>query len=141
MAEPATTLMKLRRRIAFPEAGTTPRKETITAGIGDRRNGVRGVKLQGNNREPSMSALGHKRTSAHIRVMSALPPKADIAERDRHVCFVPKADITLSELGAIFAGDFVQLLLASLHWRYAGSRSYFAEKTFQPGRCNGPEQN
>jgi len=25
--------------------------------------------------------------------MSALPPKADIAERDRHVRFVPKADI------------------------------------------------
>jgi hypothetical protein len=25
--------------------------------------------------------------------MSALPPKADIVERDRHVCFVPKADI------------------------------------------------
>jgi hypothetical protein len=26
-------------------------------------------------------------------VMSGLPPKADIAERDRHVRFVPKADI------------------------------------------------
>jgi hypothetical protein len=25
--------------------------------------------------------------------MSALPPKADIVERDRHVSFVPKADI------------------------------------------------
>ena len=25
-----------------------------------------------------MSALGQKRTSAHVRVMSALPPKADI---------------------------------------------------------------
>src|SRR5215472_283123 len=25
-----------------------------------------------------MSALGHKRTSGHVRVMSALPPKADI---------------------------------------------------------------
>ena len=25
--------------------------------------------------------------------MSALPPKADIVERDRHVRFVPKADI------------------------------------------------
>jgi hypothetical protein len=24
--------------------------------------------------------------------MSALPPKADIVKRDRHVCFVPKAD-------------------------------------------------
>jgi len=26
--------------------------------------------------------------------MSALPPKADIAEGDRHVRFVPKADIS-----------------------------------------------
>jgi hypothetical protein len=27
--------------------------------------------------------------------MSVLPPKADIVERDRHVRFVPKADIPL----------------------------------------------
>src|SRR5215472_9868985 len=31
--------------------------------------------------------------SAHVRVMSALPPKADITERDWNVRFVPKADI------------------------------------------------
>jgi hypothetical protein len=29
-----------------------------------------------------MSASGHKRTSKHIRAMSALPPIADIPERD-----------------------------------------------------------
>jgi len=29
----------------------------------------------------------------HVRVMSALPPKADIAESDWHVRFVPKADM------------------------------------------------
>jgi hypothetical protein len=40
-----------------------------------------------------MSALGQKQTSAHVRVMSALPPKADIAEHRRHVRFVPQADI------------------------------------------------
>ena len=40
-----------------------------------------------------MSALGHKRTLGHLRLMSALPPKADIAERHRDVRFVPKADI------------------------------------------------
>jgi hypothetical protein len=28
-----------------------------------------------------MSALGHKRTLAHVRIMSALPPKADIAPK------------------------------------------------------------
>ena len=43
-----------------------------------------------------MSALDHKRTSQDVRVMSALPPKADIAERDYHVRFVPQADITAS---------------------------------------------
>jgi hypothetical protein len=30
--------------------------------------------------------------------MSALPPKADIAESNRHVCFVPKADSAVSRL-------------------------------------------
>jgi len=30
--------------------------------------------------------------------MSALPPKADIAERDHHVRFVPKADISTAKL-------------------------------------------
>jgi hypothetical protein len=45
----------------------------------------------GRKGEP-MSALGHKRTLQCILVMSALPPKADIVERDRPVRFVPKAD-------------------------------------------------
>ena len=40
-----------------------------------------------------MSALGQKLTSVRVHRMSALPPKADIAERDRHVRFVPIADI------------------------------------------------
>jgi hypothetical protein len=54
-----------------------------------------------------MSALGQKRTSkrysdaerpgkrraGRLRPMSALPPKADIAERDGNVRFVPLADI------------------------------------------------
>jgi len=43
-------------------------------------------------KQHSMSALGQKQTLAHVRVMSALPPKADI---DQHACdvrFVPKAD-------------------------------------------------
>jgi len=33
--------------------------------------------------------LGQKRTSRQVRVMSALPPKADIGECDWHVRFVP----------------------------------------------------
>jgi len=40
-----------------------------------------------------MSALGHKRTSEVVCVMSALPPKADIADRDYHVRFVQKTDL------------------------------------------------
>src|SRR5262249_31968829 len=34
-----------------------------------------------------------KRTLRGVSPMSALPPKVDIAERNCHVCFVPKADI------------------------------------------------
>jgi hypothetical protein len=39
-----------------------------------------------------MSAMGHKRTFAVQKVMSALPPKADIDRRFWNVRFVPKAD-------------------------------------------------
>ena len=39
-----------------------------------------------------MSPLGQCRPAAR-QTMSALPPKADIADRDRHVRFVLKADI------------------------------------------------
>jgi len=38
---------------------------------------------------PPMSALGQKQTLQSVRPMSALPPKADIAESDWHVRFVP----------------------------------------------------
>jgi hypothetical protein len=47
-----------------------------------------------------MYALGHKRTSANVPSMSALSPKADIAERGRHVRFVPIADIGQNSFGA-----------------------------------------
>src|SRR5262249_37087025 len=40
----------------------------------------------------SMSALGQKRTSQHVRSISALPPKADIGTQSWNVRFVPKAD-------------------------------------------------
>src|SRR5215469_15701151 len=39
-----------------------------------------------------MSALGQKQTSRHLQLMSALPPKADVAKLRCHVRFVPKAD-------------------------------------------------
>jgi hypothetical protein len=40
-----------------------------------------------------MSALGHKRTFAPQKAMSALPPKADMCGATRDVRFGPKADI------------------------------------------------
>jgi hypothetical protein len=49
-----------------------------------------------------MSALGQKRTSKPVRVMSALPPKADIVERDRHVRFV---QILLQKAVEAFSGQ------------------------------------
>ena len=36
----------------------------------------------------AMSALGQKRTLGHLRLMSALPPKADIGTQSRNVRFV-----------------------------------------------------
>jgi hypothetical protein len=40
-----------------------------------------------------MSALGQKRTLRLVSLMSALPPKADIAGRQLDVRFVPEADM------------------------------------------------
>jgi hypothetical protein len=40
-----------------------------------------------------VSALGHKRTFGKVRLMSALPPKADIDERGGMSACAPVADI------------------------------------------------
>jgi hypothetical protein len=48
-----------------------------------------------------MSALGQKRTLICVHPMSALPPKADIAERDYDVRFVQQADILSNVQSAI----------------------------------------
>jgi hypothetical protein len=40
-----------------------------------------------------MSAMGHEQTSRHVRVMSVLPLKADIRQREWHVRYVPATDI------------------------------------------------
>jgi hypothetical protein len=49
--------------------------------------------LRGSKSRDRMSALGHKRTFWEICGMSALPPKADMAQRGCDVRFVSKADI------------------------------------------------
>src|SRR5262249_42160590 len=46
-----------------------------------------------NRNSAFMSALGQKQTWQPVSATSALPPKADIVERDWHFRFVPKADI------------------------------------------------
>ena len=50
----------------------------------------------GSKFELRMSALGQKQTLAHVRVMSALPPKRTLGDWGGDVSFVPKADIPLS---------------------------------------------
>jgi hypothetical protein len=52
-----------------------------------------------------MSALGHKQTLKRFRLMSALPPKADIAQRGGNVRFVPIVDITKSVDDLVGTGD------------------------------------
>jgi hypothetical protein len=52
-----------------------------------------------------MSALGQKQTLEHVRVMSALPSKADIRTQPRNVRFVPKADIAPVAVAAISGID------------------------------------
>jgi len=44
-----------------------------------------------------MSALGQKQTCAAQKVMSALPPKADMCSATRHVRLVPIADISYAQ--------------------------------------------
>jgi hypothetical protein len=45
--------------------------------------------LRSSDPEALMSALGQKQTSEQVRAMFAFPPKADIAESDWYVRFVP----------------------------------------------------
>jgi hypothetical protein len=42
-----------------------------------------------------MSALGQKQAFCSAAVMSALPPKADIAQHGGNVRFVPKAEVAV----------------------------------------------
>jgi hypothetical protein len=61
-----------------------------------------------NPHRAGMSALGHKRTFGIFRLMSALPPKADIDSVFYDVRFVPKAD----SRGAAKSSLFGQLVAA-----------------------------
>src|SRR6516225_7482075 len=70
-----------------------------------------------------MSALGHKRTSTHVRSISALPPEAEIDRCPREVRFVPEADQLI--IGLMMSETLlrrVRLLQAppSRRWRRSG---------------------
>jgi len=58
------------------------------------------------------SALGQKRTFSNVRRMSALPPKADIDQHSRDVCFVPKADISAVTVDDIFSDPYRSITTA-----------------------------
>jgi hypothetical protein len=68
-----------------------------------------------------MSALGHKRTFAVQKRMSALPPKADIPSAERNVCFVPIADI--DNPGLMFSIHRKSISIRSLHRRQRVKRA------------------
>jgi hypothetical protein len=70
--------------------------DAITAGFYDRRNGVGPSFCVATNTEAECPLW------VIVRVMSALPPKADIADRDRHVRFVPKADSCSAAKSSLF---------------------------------------
>jgi hypothetical protein len=57
------------------------------------RSGTCPLHLRRNMAVGSKSALGQKQTLVKVRLMSALPPKADIDRACRDVRFVPKADM------------------------------------------------
>jgi hypothetical protein len=54
-------------------------------------------KARSSGRAGLMSALGHEQTSRNVRVMSVIPLKTDIRQREWHVRYVPKADISSIE--------------------------------------------
>jgi hypothetical protein len=43
--------------------------------------------------------MGHEQPSRNVRVMSVVPPKADIRQRELHVRYVPLADIDAENSG------------------------------------------
>jgi hypothetical protein len=71
VADPAITLMKSRRRIAFSKAqDCADYRSRLHQGFVASEIGFNG-RMHGSNPEPLMSALGQMQTSEHVRVMSA----------------------------------------------------------------------
>src|SRR5262249_59972994 len=95
-AGPATRDLALwsQRKTAAPfepiPSETAVKRVSVLGGFAASEMGFR-VKFARQQFWEAMSALGQKQTSAHVRVMSALPPKADIecAEDQRNCVLWP----------------------------------------------------
>ena len=72
--------------------------------------------------------------------MSALPPKADIAEHDRHVRFVPKADISKGVPGGVndvqLAGLWLPEILAGKFPKKPGMQASTIFRQAEGYRCD-----
>ena len=70
----------------------------------------------------AMSALGQKQTFAVQKVMSALPPKADMCGATRYVCFVPIADMCSAKGHVCFSPESgrVPYNFRCPHWAVVG---------------------
>ena len=100
----------------------------------------------------AMSALGQKQTSAPVRMMSALPPKADIGTLLRNVRYVPKADkVQCSKLVWLldhlvgerkkFTGRSIPVVFALLRLNNeARGIGYGKDSAQHQGRANAAEQ-
>src|SRR5262252_2492838 len=78
-----------------------------------------------------MSALGQKQTLGKARLMSALPPKADMVQHGRDVCFVPKADSCSAAKSIERSDDFIdqRLHVEVIGWRNADTPTGFFDRT------------
>jgi hypothetical protein len=75
--------------------------------------------------EAAKGALGQKQTLSDISAMSALPPKADIDERDLDVRFVPKAGSCAAANISLFRAI---LLASATATTFAGRRAYTSDQ-------------
>jgi hypothetical protein len=68
-----------------------------------------------------MSEMGQKQTSRAAISMSALPPKADIAESDWHVRFVPKTVVSRCSKNSLSKASLLDHLVGATEQRKAGT--------------------
>jgi hypothetical protein len=85
---------KIARYVALTKLASTDRSEPIAAATwapaSSGSNSRSRLQVEGPR---SMSALGHKQTGAPLKVMSALPPTADVCGAASDVRCGPKADM------------------------------------------------